>query len=186
MMRPKHSSIHIKRGAIYTLNFGKNAGSIQNGVRPVVVLQNNTLNRTSTTTLVAPITSSIKKKGMSSHIVIGKNYGLSEESMILLEQTRIVNIDELASYVGTISDYETLNKIENGLRRVFSLGSKKSVRYLCPDCLSKAMKENREIFTRVNNFEKSHFYCERCKSSANRYFVAKRQFTDVKEAGDEN
>lgn len=64
---------------------------------------------------IAPITSSIKKKGMSSHIVIGKNYGLSEESMILLEQTRIVNIDELASYVGTISDYETLNKIENGL-----------------------------------------------------------------------
>lgn len=29
MMRPKHSSIHIKRGAIYTLNFGKNAGQFR-------------------------------------------------------------------------------------------------------------------------------------------------------------
>lgn len=42
----------VKRGEIYLHDFGSNAGSIQNGIRPVLVVQCNEGNQASTTTIV--------------------------------------------------------------------------------------------------------------------------------------
>lgn len=52
----------VKRGEIYLHDFGSNAGSIQNGVRPVLVVQCDEGNQASTTTIVAALTSVIKKR----------------------------------------------------------------------------------------------------------------------------
>ncbi|NBI18908.1 type II toxin-antitoxin system PemK/MazF family toxin [Neglecta sp. X4] len=41
----------VKRGEIYLHDFGNNAGSIQNGVRPVLVVQCDEGNQASTTSL---------------------------------------------------------------------------------------------------------------------------------------
>uniref|UniRef100_UPI003FA5C8F6 ATP-binding protein n=1 Tax=Lachnoclostridium phocaeense TaxID=1871021 RepID=UPI003FA5C8F6 len=46
----------IKRGEIYSADFGVGFGSEQGGVRPVLILQNNTGNKHSPTTIVAAIT----------------------------------------------------------------------------------------------------------------------------------
>ena len=46
----------IKRGEIYAADFGAGFGSEQGGVRPVLILQNNTGNKYSPTTIVAAIT----------------------------------------------------------------------------------------------------------------------------------
>ena len=65
-------------------------GSEQGGIRPVVIIQNNTGNRFSTTTIVAPITTKLGKAYLSTHLVISKRTGIYKKSMILLEQIRII------------------------------------------------------------------------------------------------
>ena len=49
----------VKRGEIYFAYLSPAAGSGQNGVRPVLVLQNNTGNQHSPTTIVAAVTNFI-------------------------------------------------------------------------------------------------------------------------------
>lgn len=58
----------IKRGEIYYYNFGQNKGSIQNGLRPVLIVQCDAGNAASMTTIVAPLTTVIKKQYLPSHI----------------------------------------------------------------------------------------------------------------------
>lgn len=81
----------IKRGNLFYYDFGKCEGSIQSGVRPVMVVQANNYNRNAPTIIVAALTSVIKKKYLPSHIVIGEQFGLKKPSMVLLEQMRTVN-----------------------------------------------------------------------------------------------
>lgn len=80
----------VKRGEIYLYDFGANPESIQNGVRPVLVVQCDEGNEASKTTIIAAMTTVIKKCYMSSHIVLGDNFGLKEPSMVMLEQIRTV------------------------------------------------------------------------------------------------
>lgn len=51
----------VKRGEIFFFDFGETRGSVQNGFRPVIVLQTDEINVSSTTTIVAPLTGIIKK-----------------------------------------------------------------------------------------------------------------------------
>lgn len=165
----------ILRGDIFTYNFGQNNGSVQNGVRPAVVIQINTLNRTSTTTIIAPITTSLKRITMPSHIYIGKKFGLNNESMILLEQVRVVNQNELAEYIGTINDDEILNSIDEGVKSLFGIISTRNVKsgtkILCNKCFGILSTRNDSIIKRVDSFEQKVYRCERCGNAANRYFV---------------
>jgi len=94
----------VKKYEIYLYDFGNNNGSIQGGCRPVLVIQNNTLNRNSTTTIIAPFTSVIKKRYLSSHVIVGKKFGLRRNSMVLLEQIRTVNQYDLHKYIGIVDD----------------------------------------------------------------------------------
>lgn len=50
---------NIRRGDIFVAAFNGTIGSVQSGLRPVVVIQNNTGNRFSSTVIVATITSKI-------------------------------------------------------------------------------------------------------------------------------
>ena len=51
----------VKRGEIYLYDFGANPESIQNGVRPVLVVQCDEGNEASKTTIIAAMTTVIKK-----------------------------------------------------------------------------------------------------------------------------
>jgi len=51
--------LDIRRGDIYWLDLGKGKGSEQQGLRPVLVIQNDTGNQYSPNTIVAPFTTSI-------------------------------------------------------------------------------------------------------------------------------
>ena len=52
----------VKRGEIYLYDFGTNPESIQNGVRPVLIVQCDEGNKASTTTIIAAMTTAIKKR----------------------------------------------------------------------------------------------------------------------------
>ena len=92
----------IRRGDIFLYDFGVNTGSIQNGYRPVLVVQADDFNANAPTVIVAAITSATGKRYLPSHIIIGEGFGLSKPSMVMLEQQRTVNKDELIEFIGHI------------------------------------------------------------------------------------
>ncbi len=71
----------VKYGEIYFYDFGEHEGSIQNGLRPAVVIQDNKLNDHGPTTIIAAITSVTKKLYLPSHILIGEQFGLTKPSI---------------------------------------------------------------------------------------------------------
>jgi len=56
-MENKNTNCKVQRGEIYLYDFGNNGGSIQNGVRPALVVQCDEGNAASSTTIIAAITS---------------------------------------------------------------------------------------------------------------------------------
>ena len=91
----------ISRGDIYYVDFGNVPGSLMQGIRPAMVLQNNVGNRHAPTVIVAAITTEIKKLRQPTHIFIGARYGLPEISMLMLEQIITVDKRYLLNYIGT-------------------------------------------------------------------------------------
>ena len=93
----------IKWGEIYTCDLGKMKGSVQCGVRPILVVQTNKLNGSSPTVVVAVITSVRKREDIASHIPLETDCGLNEPSMVMLEQIRTIDkAEELISFIGRI------------------------------------------------------------------------------------
>lgn len=113
----------IYKGDIYLCDLGISKdfkSSVQEGIRPVVVLQNNDHNKTGTTTIIAPVTSR-KKKKLHSHVHINKGEGgVMVDSTILLEQLRIIDNYRLIKYLGSLDD-DVLYKVEDALFAVLDL-----------------------------------------------------------------
>lgn len=84
------ASFFPERGDVYYVDLGYNMDSEQNGIRPCVIIQNNKGNENAPTIQVAPITSKYKQL-LPSHVVLTKNDGMREDSIICLEQIRSVS-----------------------------------------------------------------------------------------------
>lgn len=85
------SQKHVEKGEIYYCNFGQNIGSEQDDIRPAIILQNNIGNKYSPTTVVAPITTQIKK-ALPTHVNISDvKPDCTICGYILLEQIRCVS-----------------------------------------------------------------------------------------------
>jgi len=114
----------IRRGDIFYADLRPVVGSEQGGIRPVVILQNNTGNQFSPTTIAAAITSRGEKNRLPTHIWIGVQvHGLHKDSMILLEQVRTLDLKRLRDYIGRL-DKKTLQAVDRGL--TVSLGIKRN------------------------------------------------------------
>ena len=89
----------IKRGEIYMADLGVGKGSIQGGVRPVVIVSNPMNNKFAPTVNVLPITSKTKNN-LPIHVSVGAECGLQEESTVLVEQMTIINKSQLTKLIG--------------------------------------------------------------------------------------
>lgn len=78
-----------KRGEIYYADLGYNEDAEQNGIRPVLVIQNDTGNKYSPTVVIIPITSKVKKFGRT-HVYLPSGI-LKSESYALTEQIRVIS-----------------------------------------------------------------------------------------------
>ena len=97
----------IKRGQIYLADLNPVMGSEQGGVRPVVVIQNNTGNRHAPTLVVATVTARTRKKTKQpTHFLIRENPALSRPSMVLLEQIRTIDKQRIERYLGRVTRQE--------------------------------------------------------------------------------
>lgn len=113
----KLANIKPKRGEIWTCQLGKNIGSEENKIRPVVIIQNNTGNEISPTTIVVPI--SKKPKKIAVHIELrDSDYVLVEgeskeiTGTILCEQIKVISKARLGRHIATLKN-EFVNKILN-------------------------------------------------------------------------
>ena len=91
----------ILRGEIYYADLSPVIGSEQDGVRPVLVVQNNIGNKYAPTTIIAPITSQMSKKLLPTHIPFC-GCGLAKNSIILLEQIRTIDKSRLKQKIGQL------------------------------------------------------------------------------------
>jgi mRNA interferase MazF len=111
----------VKRGDIYYADLSPVVGSEQGGVRPVLIVQNNVGNKFSPTVIAAAITSQINKAKMPTHIEIdADDYGLSKDSVILLEQVRTIDKQRLKEKMGSL-DITAMHRVDKALSVSFGL-----------------------------------------------------------------
>ena len=95
----------VKRGDIYYADLSPVVGSEQGGVRPVLIIQNDTGNRYSPTVIAAAITSQTGKAKLPTHIPLSAlSCGLPKQSIILLEQVRTLDKRRLREKMGRLDD----------------------------------------------------------------------------------
>ena len=113
----------VKRGEIYYADLSPVVGSEQGGMRPVLIVQNDTGNRHSPTVIAAAITSQTNKARLPTHIELaGHSAGLNRDSVILLEQIRTLDKSRLRERMGRL-DESTMNAVDNALSVSFGLGT---------------------------------------------------------------
>lgn len=111
----------IKRGDIFYADLSPVIGSEQGGVRPVLIVQNDTGNKYSPTVIAAAITSQINKAKLPTHIEISaQEYGLLKDSVILLEQIRTIDKKRLREKIGHLDD-ELMERVNEALYISFGL-----------------------------------------------------------------
>lgn len=165
----------IKRGDLYLYDFGQNEGSIQCGFRPVIVLQSDRFEQ-SPTVIVAAITTAVKKQYLPSHILIGKEYGLDQDSMIMVEQIRTINRGELKKKIGFVGDEELWKSINNAIKKTFGLWLYTherigNIRCLCASCVNDYKTNPGFIVKRLDPFSKKTDKCEKCDKLGYDYLV---------------
>ena len=111
----------VKRGDIYYADLSPVIGSEQGGVRPVLIVQNDTGNRHSPTVIAAAITSRTDKARLPTHIELaGQSVGLNRDSVILLEQIRTIDKSRLRERMGKL-DEGTMSAVNAALAVSFGL-----------------------------------------------------------------
>ena len=110
----------IKRGEMYYADLSPVVGSEQGGIRPILIVQNDTGNKYSPTVIAAAITSKLNKAKLPTHIEISAlEFGLPKNSIILLEQIRTLDKRRLKDRIGELPD-STMKKVDTAL--LISLG----------------------------------------------------------------
>lgn len=105
----------VQRGDIFFANLSPVVGSEQGGIRPVLILQNDIGNTYSPTTIVAAVTSRIKRAKLPTHIELqSPRYHLERDSVVLLEQIRTIDKQRLREKIAHL-DEEAMARVDHGL-----------------------------------------------------------------------
>lgn len=111
----------IRRGDIFYADLRPVIGSEQGGIRPVLIVQNNTGNRHSPTVICAAITSKLNKAKLPTHVAItAQENGIAKDSVILLEQVRTIDKMRLKERICHLDD-SVLKEIDKALSVSLSL-----------------------------------------------------------------
>jgi len=105
----------IRRGDMFYADLTPTIGSEQDGIRPVLIIQNNDGNKHSKTVIAAIITSKTASKAkLPTHCPIKAQQGLGRDSLVLLEQIRTIDKTRLKEYIGTL-DGEAMSMVDKAL-----------------------------------------------------------------------
>ena len=112
----------IKRGDMFYADLSPVVGSEQGGIRPVLIIQNDTGNKYSPTVIAAAITSQTGKNKLPTHIEIGSDSnGLKSDSVVLGEQIRTIDKRKKKKKIGHIDDSTVMSQVNNAIGISFGL-----------------------------------------------------------------
>lgn len=113
----------VKRGDIYYADLSPVVGSEQGGIRPVLIVQNDTGNKHSPTVIAAAITSQTGKARLPTHISLSAlSCGLPKDSVVLLEQIRTLDKRRLREHAGKLDD-SAMHRVDGAIAVSFGLGA---------------------------------------------------------------
>ena len=111
----------VKRGDIFYADLSPVVGSEQGGVRPVLIVQNDTGNRHSPTVIAAAITTQTGKARLPTHISLAAmSCGLPKDSVVLLEQIRTLDKRRLREHMGRV-DETMMKQVDTAIAVSFGL-----------------------------------------------------------------
>ena len=112
----------VRRGDMYYADLSPVIGSEQGGIRPVLVIQNDTGNKYNPTVIVSAITSQQNKNRLPTHIELdSKEFGLKADSVVLAEQIRTIDKSRLKEKIGHRDNNKIMNRINSALGVSFGL-----------------------------------------------------------------
>jgi len=111
--------MRIRQGDIFLADLNPIRGHEQAGFRPVLVLQNNTLNHNLNTVIVVPITTNMSAKGLLTTFFLNKETsGLKYDSIVLLFQIRTLDKTRLKKRVEGVAE-ECFAQIKDQFKFIF-------------------------------------------------------------------
>ena len=177
-------STYPHRGEVYLYNFGKSKGSVQKGIRPVMVIQNERSNSSSPNVIIAAVTSSNKSnKRYPYHVELPIVDWLPQKSTVLLEQIRTISRSELGPFCGRITDAETKRLINEGLMRILELKrnpvcTSRDLMCLCGKCAGFYYDSKDYVIKRFSPVDADSGICDKCsRYGAFDYIVSEKNIT---------
>ena len=108
----------ILRGEVYWADLSPTRGREQSGLRPVLVLSHDLLNRRSGTVIALAVTSREQRAGYPlTHRL--RSGGLPKDSWVKMSQVRTLSAERLRDRVGVVAD-EEVSEIVEGLIELIS------------------------------------------------------------------
>jgi mRNA interferase MazF len=93
----------MNRGDIFLANLNPSRGSEQAGIRPVVLVQRNTIGRFTRTVVVIPLTSNLRRAQIPGTVMIPAGQGgLTQDSVALCHQVVVLDNDRFIRKVGEL------------------------------------------------------------------------------------
>lgn len=111
----------MKRGEIWMVDFGPPSGPEQAGVRPAVILQDDSLSRIFVTVIVVPLTTNLKRLEFPASVLLQSGEGgLPQDSVALCHQVMVRGKARLTTRLGLLSS-ERLSQILDGVQTALGL-----------------------------------------------------------------
>ncbi len=113
--------MELTRGDIFLVDLNPVIGTEQAGVRPALVIQIDRANTSSPHTIIVPFTTRIREAILPSHVkFLAGVGGLTEDSILLCEQIRVIDKRRLVKKVGNITE-DNLKKVNVAIRVILGL-----------------------------------------------------------------
>jgi mRNA interferase MazF len=112
--------ITCKRGEIWLVNFNPGRGSEQKGIRPALIIQNDIGNQYASTTIVAALTTTIKKYPVTV-LLTQKESGLKETSMVNLAQVLTIDKGRLIKKLGKLGE-DKMREVDEAIKISLGIG----------------------------------------------------------------
>jgi mRNA interferase MazF len=115
-------AFHPRRGEIYLVALDPTVGHEIKKTRPALVIQNDVSNEYSGTTIVIPITSTVRLPLSPTHIVLlkGAPSGLNVTSVAICEQMRVVDRARLVKHIGYL-DAKLITQLDEAIAITLAL-----------------------------------------------------------------
>lgn len=114
------------KGEIYYAYLNPVIGSEQDGLRPVLIIQDNRTLINANTVLIAPLTKTLNKKYyLPSHVYLKKCNGLNYDSVILIEHIRAIDKCRIKGYITKISPKKQL-EVNKAIINTFNLNLRRN------------------------------------------------------------